>query len=82
MSDARIVRVALDHPLATLYDYRWHEPTPPRIGQLVGVPFGKRSAVGVIFEVANHTEVSDARLARRSNSRVGRCRRCPAPGAN
>lgn len=42
-----IVRVALDHPLATLFDYRWRESAPACPGMLVQVPFGKRSVVGL-----------------------------------
>jgi primosomal protein N' (replication factor Y) len=57
-----IVRVALDHPLASLYDYRWRGAALPEVGRLVGVPFGKRSVVGLVFEIARQTEVSDGRL--------------------
>ena len=62
MSDTLIVRVALDHPLASLYDYRWLDAAAPRVGQLVAVPFGRRSLVGLIYEIAGHSEVGDARL--------------------
>jgi primosomal protein N' (replication factor Y) len=62
VSDPLIVRVALDHPLASLYDYRWHGETPPEVGRLVGVPFGKRSVVGLVFEIATRTDVSAERL--------------------
>ncbi len=56
------VRVALDHPLATLFDYRYGAAVPPERGMLVQVPFGKRLAVGLICEVATHTEVPANRL--------------------
>ncbi|WP_413193189.1 primosomal protein N' [Pararobbsia alpina] len=62
MSQPPIVRVALDHPLAELYDYAWRGDVPPRIGQLVGVPFGRRSAVGLIYEVADTSDVPSDRL--------------------
>jgi primosomal protein N' (replication factor Y) len=62
VSATPIVRVALDHPLASLYDYRWQGDGLPEIGQLVGVPFGKRSVVGLVFDIAAQTDVSDARL--------------------
>ncbi|WP_186266786.1 primosomal protein N' [Burkholderia gladioli] len=62
MSEALYVRVALDHPLATLFDYRYRGALPPRVGMLVQVPFGKRLAVGLICEVATHTEVPENRL--------------------
>lgn len=57
-----IVRVALDHPLATLFDYRWRESAPACPGMLVQVPFGKRSVVGLVWEVCAHSEVDEARL--------------------
>ncbi|HTJ94934.1 MAG TPA: primosomal protein N', partial [Pararobbsia sp.] len=62
MSDTLIVRVALDHPLAALYDYAWRGDVPPRVGQLVGVPFGRRSAVGLIFEIVGASDVAPDRL--------------------
>ncbi|CAB3778815.1 primosomal protein N' [Pararobbsia alpina] len=62
MNPPPIVRVALDHPLASLYDYRWQGEAPPEVGRLVSVPFGKRSVVGLVFEIATQTEVSDGRL--------------------
>ncbi|MEX3557108.1 MAG: primosomal protein N' [Burkholderia sp.] len=62
MSEALYVRVALDHPLATLFDYRYRGARPPRVGMLVQVPFGKRLAVGLVCEVAAHSEVPENRL--------------------
>ena len=58
MTGTVIVRVALDHPMAELYDYRWLADTAPRLGQLVGVSFGRRSAVGLIFEIVEETDVA------------------------
>ncbi|KAF1024987.1 MAG: Primosomal protein N' [Burkholderia plantarii] len=60
--EACFVRVALDHPLPTLFDYRYRAPTPPRCGQLVQVPFGKRLVVGLIREVTAHSDVPANRL--------------------
>lgn len=62
MSDGVIVRVALDHPLAALYDYRWQGARPVHIGQLVGVPFGRRSVVGIVFEVVENSDVPADKL--------------------
>ncbi|HEF4776513.1 TPA: primosomal protein N' [Burkholderia multivorans] len=56
------LRVALDHPLATLFDYRCDVDPPPGPGTLVQVPFGKRRAVGLVCEVTAHTDVPPARL--------------------
>jgi primosomal protein N' (replication factor Y) (superfamily II helicase) len=59
----RYVRVALDHPLDALYDYRYTldicEPEP---GMLVRVPFGRRDVVGLICEVNAHSDVPANKL--------------------
>ncbi|WP_103705710.1 primosomal protein N' [Paraburkholderia eburnea] len=70
----RFVRVALDHPLTALYDYRYPPDAPaPQPGILVRVPFGRREAVGLIFEVSAHSEVPANKL--RDVSAV--CASCP-----
>jgi primosomal protein N' (replication factor Y) (superfamily II helicase) len=51
------VRVALDHPLLTLFDYRYDLAATPLPGMLVRVPFGRRDAVGLICEVTDHSDV-------------------------
>ncbi|WP_321891609.1 primosomal protein N' [Burkholderia cenocepacia] len=56
------LRVALDHPLATLFDYRCDAQPAPVPGTLVQVPFGKRQAVGLVCEVTTHTDVPPSRL--------------------
>ncbi|NNM69728.1 MAG: primosomal protein N' [Gallionella sp.] len=45
-----IVRVALDIPLSTLFDYTVDEGMRVGVGQRVVVPFGKRQMVGVVME--------------------------------
>jgi primosomal protein N' (replication factor Y) len=57
-----ILRVALDVPLPTLFDYRSGDATRADIGYRVLVPFGKKRAVGVIWDVATKSKVSDSRL--------------------
>ncbi|MDR3100050.1 MAG: DEAD/DEAH box helicase, partial [Paraburkholderia sp.] len=57
------VRVALDHPLPALYDYRYPLDAPaPQPGMLVRVPFGRRETVGLICEVSAHTDVPTNKL--------------------
>ncbi|CAG9244820.1 primosomal protein N' [Paraburkholderia caribensis] len=56
------VRVALDHPLATLFDYRCDASLAPAPGMLVSVPFGKRHIVGLVMEVTAHSDVPADRL--------------------
>jgi primosomal protein N' (replication factor Y) len=58
-----IARIALDVPLETLFDYRTGDLAPVP-GQLVVVPFGRRRDVGVVVELAEHSEIADARLRR------------------
>ncbi|HVE08566.1 MAG TPA: primosomal protein N' [Paraburkholderia sp.] len=68
------VRVALDHPLATLFDYRCDPTYAPQPGMLVNVPFGKRLVVGLVWEVTAHSDVPAERL--RDVDSV--CTACPA----
>lgn len=56
------VRVALDHPLPTLFDYRCDTPLAPAPGMLVEVPFGKRRVTGLVCEVTTDTDVPADRL--------------------
>jgi primosomal protein N' (replication factor Y) len=58
-----IARVALDVPVAAPFDYRTGE-LALRPGHLVVVPFGRRRQVGVILELAQHSDIADARLRR------------------
>ena len=51
------VRVALDHPLPTLFDYRYDLAPTPLPGMLVRIPFGRRDAVGMICEVTDRSDV-------------------------
>jgi primosomal protein N' (replication factor Y) len=55
-----IVRVALDVPLASLFDYTAAEPVAP--GQRVLVPFGTRQQVGVVMEVVADSGVAPDKL--------------------
>ena len=55
----RVVQVAVAVPLRRLFDYRW-EGKPPPPGVRVKVPFGGRTAIGVV--VSNHPPRSTRRL--------------------
>ena len=57
-----IVRVALDVPVDTLFDYRAADATPADIGCRVEVPFGNRKAIGLIVEIADAPAVPSERL--------------------
>jgi primosomal protein N' (replication factor Y) len=67
------VRVALDHPLPTLFDYRCDASLAPAPGLLVSVPFGKRTVVGLVMEVTAHSDVPADRL----KSVESVCNACP-----
>lgn len=60
----KIVRVALDVPIATLFDYRADDALASDVGCRTLVPFGKKDAIGVIVEVASHSNVPPNRLKR------------------
>ncbi|HSM98200.1 MAG TPA: DEAD/DEAH box helicase, partial [Gallionella sp.] len=57
-----IVRVALDVPLPTLFDYTVAEGIAIAPGQRVTVPFGRRQLVGVVMECAAATDVAPERI--------------------
>jgi primosomal protein N' (replication factor Y) (superfamily II helicase) len=55
-----IVRVALDVPLPTLFDYTVEEGVA--VGQRVIVPFGRRQMAGVVMECVATTDVPPERI--------------------
>ncbi|MDE2428973.1 MAG: primosomal protein N' [Burkholderiales bacterium] len=64
-----ILRVALDTPLDTTFDYAWIVPDPdqhpilrPSIGQLVIVPFGRQEVAGIVLAIAEKTDVPPNKL--------------------
>lgn len=57
-----ILRVALDVPVAKLFDYLAPEANAADVGRRVLVPFGRKTAVGVIVELAQSTAVPAERL--------------------
>lgn len=58
----RIVRVALDIPLSTLFDYFLAENMTLAPGQRVLVPFGRKQMVGVAMEIVMATEMASERI--------------------
>src|SRR5512135_1581382 len=57
-----IVRVALDVPLSTLFDYVVSEKTQLEIGQRVVVQFGRKQLLGVAMEWAEHSDLAADRI--------------------
>lgn len=59
-----ILRVALDTPLNSVFDYGWtiDEGGVPQVGQLVLVNFANREVTGLIVEIAQETAVPTDKL--------------------
>jgi primosomal protein N' (replication factor Y) len=57
-----VIRVALDVPVEKLFDYLAPDATAEDIGQRVLVPFGKKTAVGVIVGVGRSSGIPRERL--------------------
>jgi primosomal protein N' (replication factor Y) (superfamily II helicase) len=57
-----LVRIALDVPVGTLFDYFIHETAPTLLGARVVVPFGRGRRAGVIMEVGGEPQVTAARI--------------------
>lgn len=57
-----ILRVAIDVPVARLFDYRAENATADDVGRRVLVPFGEKTVVGVIVELAGTSNVPTERL--------------------
>ena len=64
MNSAIYLRVALDTPLASLFDYRFdpailppEQQVQPQPGQLVLVPFGRQQVAAMVMEVLQETDV-------------------------
>lgn len=57
-----IIRVALDVPLSTLFDYVVSDDMQLKIGQRVVVPFGRKQVLGLAIEWAERSELSIDRI--------------------
>ncbi|MFA7399589.1 MAG: primosomal protein N' [Sideroxydans sp.] len=57
-----IIRVALDVPLSTLFDYKVNGEMQLEIGQRVVVPFGRKQVVGIAMEWTEQSELDVARI--------------------
>jgi primosomal protein N' (replication factor Y) len=58
----KILRVALDLPLDTLFDYLDGGNSHLKVGQRVLVPFGKRQVIGIILARVALSDVADSKL--------------------
>jgi len=65
MSSPTVVQVVVDKPLAQGFDYLWDVQKlglEPTIGQVVEVPFGRSSLIGVIIKVSAHSDFDIEKL--------------------
>ena len=65
MTKPLIVQVAVDKPLRQFFDYVWSSEKlgrDPVIGQLVEVPFGRGSLVGVVAKVSDYSILEQDKL--------------------
>ena len=62
----RILKMALDTPLAIEFDYRWQpesaEEPPPTVGQLAQVPFGRREVMGLIIAIHESSDYAPEKI--------------------
>lgn len=56
------IRVAIDVPLPTLFDYRAPLARPEDIGRRVRVPFGRKHLIGVIMAVDEQPSIESERI--------------------
>ena len=63
MMQARFARIGVDSPVRKLFDYRI-EPTCAhvQVGMRVRIPFGKRTVVGIVTELTDHSDVPASKL--------------------
>lgn len=67
MTPPIVVQVVVDKPLAQGFDYLWDEAllgSPPTVGALVEVPFGRTSLVGMVIKVSAHSDYEVDKLKR------------------
>jgi primosomal protein N' (replication factor Y) len=58
----KVLHVALEVPVAKLFDYLCGASVPAEVGDRVVVPFGSRERVGVVVETVDGSSVASARL--------------------
>ena len=62
MTTDSVLRVAINAPLSRLFDYLPPDAGIPAPGCRVLVPFGRRTQVGLVMELADHSDVPQAKL--------------------
>ena len=62
MQSEQILEIALDTPLARVFDYLWLGADTPEIGQFALLTFGRREMVGLIVGIKSESDVARAKL--------------------
>ncbi len=62
MAQVKILQIALDVPLDTLFDYSVADQNDAAIGDRVLVSFGRRQMVGVVAGIARHSDLPPGRI--------------------
>ena len=62
MKTASVLRVAINAPLSRLFDYLPPDEGRPMPGCRVLVPFGRRKRIGLVMELAPHSDVPASKL--------------------
>ncbi len=57
-----IVRVAVNVPLSRLFDYRVPKTAEVTVGCRVEVPFGTRTRIGIVIELADRSDIPTSKL--------------------
>ncbi|OQW42920.1 MAG: primosomal protein N' [Proteobacteria bacterium SG_bin4] len=57
-----IIRVAINVPVDTLFDYQADDAEPNDIGLRVSVPFGNKKTIGVIIAISASTQIDPGKL--------------------
>ena len=62
MNKESVMRVAINAPLSRLFDYLAPDDGEPLPGCRVLVPFGRQKQIGLVMELASHSEVPASKL--------------------
>ena len=62
MTTGTVIRVAINAPLSRLFDYLPPDDGKPLPGCRVLVPFGRQKQIGLVMELATHSDVPESKL--------------------
>jgi primosomal protein N' (replication factor Y) len=62
LNTGSVIRVAINAPLSRLFDYLPPDDGTPLPGCRVLVPFGRQKRIGLVMELASHSEILESKL--------------------